>query len=133
MNVCVDNRNLKLPNFVDRVPLIYTTNKKLIADEDIMNYIKSKIESYSLQPYSLTGMTAGGLSESFSFLNNEEEYSAARNFIFIGSEQRINAPDENEHGKGGGRDNAKDLERYLADRDTDIKKIFGNGQQAMRI
>lgn len=127
MNVCVDNKNLKLPSFVDRVPLVYTTNKKLVADEEIMKYIQSKISACTLQPFALMGMSCGGLSESFSFLNQDEDETASRNFIYIGSEQKINAPDEND--KGFSKDNEKVLESYLAERDMDLKKMFGNRPQ----
>lgn len=124
--VCVDNKNLKLPSFVECVPLIYTASKKLFADDHLMNYIKSKISSSSLQPYSLVGMNTGSLSESFSFLDNGDEFgeTSARNYNFLGIDQKIYAPEESSENNGEG---SKKLEAFMASRDNDIQKIYGNG------
>lgn len=125
MLVCVDNKNLTLPSFVDRVPLIYSTSKKLFADDHLMSYIKSKISSSTLQPYSLVGMNTGSLSESFSFLDSGDEFgeTSARNYNFLGEDQKIYAPDDSSDNNTEG---SKKLEAYMASRDTDIQKIFGN-------
>lgn len=125
MLVCVDNKNLKLPPFVDRVPLIYSVTKKLFADEQLMAYIKSKISSSSLQPYSLVGMNTGSLSESFSFLESGDEFGevSARNYNFLGVEQKIYAPEDSSDAKG---ENSQKLEAFMASRDTDLQKLFGN-------
>jgi hypothetical protein len=131
MLVCVDNTKLKLPTFVDRVPLIYTTQKQLYSDENLVNYIKTKLSSSTstLQPYALVGMGTGGLSDSFSFLNQEEDETGMRNFIFVGMDQKINAPDEGDNNGFGGKDGENMLERYMADRNADISKIFGNNKE----
>jgi hypothetical protein len=125
MMVCVDNRNIQLPPFVDRVPLIYTVSKKLFADENLINYLKSKIETSSLQPYSLVGTNTSAYSENFSFLENTDEFSedCSRNYNYLGMEHKIYAPDDQEEPKD---DKSKILEAYMANRATDIQKIFGN-------
>jgi hypothetical protein len=130
MLVCVDNNKLKLPSFVDRVPLIYTTQKQLYSDDNLVNYLKNQLSSSStLQPYSLVGMGTCGLSDSFSFLNQEEDETGMRNFIFVGMDQKINAPDEGDNKGYGAKDGENVLERYMADRNADISKIFGNNKE----
>ena len=140
MMVCVDNRNLKLPPFVDRVPLLYTTQKNLYADENLVEYIKSKFVENSLQPYTLVGGNTGSYSDNFSFIE-ESQYDgledSARNYNTLGMDQAIYTPDTNDDGKGqhggngGRRGDNKVLDKYMADRDADLQKIFGGQQQRM--
>lgn len=119
--VCIDNKNLKLPPFVDRVPLVYTTQKKLYADENLMNYIKSYIQSNTLQPYALVGTNTSSYTDNYSFLSESEAQlgDSSRNFNILGFEQPIYAPKEDE----GQKNNS--LEKYMAERDADIQKIMG--------
>lgn len=124
--VSVDNRNLKLPPFVDRVPLIYTADKKLFADEQLMAYIQSKVAASSLQPYSLIGTSTNSYSEGFSFLEEAGEdfgTDSARNYNFVGMDQRIYAPEEGD--EQGSIQNNK-LESFMANRDNDLQRIYGN-------
>ena len=125
MLVSVDNRNLNLPSFVDRVPMVYTVSKKVFADENLMNYIQSKVEASTLQPYSLVGQNTGAFSENFSFLESGDGFSedCARNYNYLGVEQKIYAPEESDDMKN---DKSKQLESYMANRANDIQKIFGN-------
>lgn len=139
MMVCVDNKNLKLPPFVDRVPLIYTAQKKLYADENLMQYVKSKFVENSLQPYALVGGNTSSYSDNFSFIEDAQYdglEDSARNYNLLGIEQQIYTPDakddDNQSGAGGGRrGNNTVLDKYMADRDADIQKIFGGQQQRM--
>lgn len=126
MFVCVDNKSLKLPPFVDRVPLIYTVSKKLFADDNLMNYIKSMVESTSLQPYALVGSNTNTYSENFSFLDNDDGITedCSRNYNYLGMEQKIYAVEDNDEGNKD--DKSKLLEAYMANRANDIQKIFGN-------
>lgn len=119
--VCIDNRNLKLPPFVDRVPLVYTTQQKLYADENLLDYIKSYIQSSSLQPYALVGTNTSSYTDNYSFLSDAEAElgDSSRNFNILGFEQPIYAPKEDE----GQKNNS--LEKYMAERDADIQKIMG--------
>jgi hypothetical protein len=139
MMVCVDNKSLKLPPFVDRVPLIYTTQKKLYADENLVDYVKSKFVENSLQPYALVGGNTGSYSESFSFIEDSHYdgiEDSSRNYNLLGIDQTIYTPDgEDSNGSsangGGRRGDNKVLDKYMADRDADIQKIFGGQQQRM--
>ena len=124
MLVCVDNRNLTLPPFVDRVPLLYTSSKKLIADENLLNYIKSFVTSSSLQPYALIGANTNSYTDNFSFLTETETEigDSSRNFNILGIEQQIYVPNEDENSKNFNTS----LEKYMADRDADLQRILGN-------
>ncbi len=136
MMVCVDNRNLNLPPFVDRVPLIFTTQKKLYADENLMEYIKSKFVQSSLQPYALVGGNTNAYSDNFSFIEDSQYdglEDSSRNYNLLGMDQTIYTP-ETDDSKGqqtNRRGEGKMLDKFMADRDADIQKIFGNQQQRM--
>jgi hypothetical protein len=132
MMVCVDNKTLNLPPFVDRVPLIYTTQKKLYADENLMQYIKSKFVQSSLQPYALVGGNTCSFSENFSFIE-EGGYDgledSARNYNLLGMDQTIYTPEGTDDNNSNKRGDNKVLDKFMADRDADIQKIFGGHQQ----
>ena len=126
MLVCVDNKNLKLPPFVDRVPLIYTVSKKLFADDHLLNYIQSMVENTSLQPYALVGSNTNAYSENFSFIDNGDGYTedCSRNYNYLGMEQKIYAVEDTDSDQKD--DKSQLLEAYMANRANDIQKIFGN-------
>lgn len=123
MLVSVDNRNLKLPPFVDRVPLLYTHSKILIADENLLNYVKSFVSASTLQPYALVGANTTSYTDNFSFLQETETElgDSSRNFNVLGFEQPIyiSKDDENNNNLN------MSLEKYMADRDADLQKILG--------
>lgn len=124
MLVNVDNKSLNLPPFVDRVPLIYTTEQKLFSDEHLMSYLQSKIGSSSLQPYALVGTNTNAYSENFSFLESGDSLpeDCSRNYNYLGMEQRIYSPlkeDDN-----GSKIQGNLLEKFMEDRNADIQKLF---------
>jgi sulfite reductase alpha subunit-like flavoprotein len=133
MMVCVDKQNITLPPFVDRVPLIYTTQKKLFADENLMNYIKSKFTQNTLQPYTLVGGNTGSYSENFSFIGEDIDglEDSSRNYNILGIEQTIYLPESGSEENVPKKDNM--LDKFMADRDADIKKIFGNTDNSQRL
>jgi hypothetical protein len=128
MLVCVDNKNLNLPPFVDRVPLIYTTQKKVFADDNLINFIQSKVASSSLQPYSLVGLNTNSFSDNYSFISDSDNVleDSSRNYNMIGVEESIYVPEDSENG-GGSKVDSKILEKFMADREMDNQKIYGNG------
>lgn len=127
--VSVDNKNLKLPPFVDRVPLLYTNNKKLIADENLLNYIKSFISVSTLQPYALVGANTNSYTDNYSFLQETEMElgDSSRNFNVLGFEQPIHISKDDDNNSNL---NAS-LEKYMADRDADLQKILGTKRTIM--
>jgi hypothetical protein len=127
--VSVDNKNLKLPPFVDRVPLLYTSSKKLIADENLLNYIKSFISVSSLQPYALVGANTTSYTDNYSFLQETETElgDSARNFNILGFEQPIYITKEDDNTSNLNTS----LEKYMSDRDADLQKILGTKRTIM--
>lgn len=125
MLVNVDKKTLKLPPFVDRVPLIYTVERKVFSDEHLVSYLQSKISSENLQPYALVGTNTGAYSENFSFLESGDSFpeDCARNYNYLGMEQRIYSPKEDD-GPSKPQDNL--LEKFMEDRNADIQKLFPN-------
>lgn len=123
MMVCVDNKNLKLPPFVDRVPLLYTHSKKLIADENLLNYVKSFVSVSSLQPYALVGVNTNSYTDNYSFLQDTETElgDSSRNFNILGFEQPIQMSQEEDNNSNINTT----LEKYMANRDADLQKILG--------
>jgi hypothetical protein len=39
--VCVDRRNIGLPDFVDRVPLVFTLDRRVLVDDAVRGFVKS--------------------------------------------------------------------------------------------
>jgi hypothetical protein len=127
MLVNVDNRQLQLPAFVDRVPLIYAANKKVFSDEHLMAFLQSKIGSSSLQPYSLMGTNTNAYSENFSFIESGDTLDAlpedcSRNYNYLGMDQKIYAPKEDEDDVKSSQSGM--LEKFMEDRQMDIAKLF---------
>jgi hypothetical protein len=133
MLVCVDNKQLKLPVFVDRVPLIYTTGKKLLSDEHVLAYLKSKVEYVSLEPYALVGGNTNAYSDNYSFLQSDESLTedSSRNYNVIGREQRIYAPEEND--VPAGKVEASVLDKVMAERANDLQKLFPSNNGFTRV
>jgi hypothetical protein len=133
MFVCVDNKQLKLPVFVDRVPLIYTTGKKLLSDEHVMSYLKSRVEDDALEPYALVGGNTNAYSDNYSFLQSDETIveDSSRNYNVIGMEQRIYAPEEADGPSG--KVEASVLDKVMAERANDIQKLFPSNNGFNRV
>ena len=64
--VCVDNNRQQLPGFVDRVPLILTSNRRVLADDDVFHYLDAA-EAPSDDPVAAESMD--GISGDFAFLD----------------------------------------------------------------
>lgn len=91
--VCVDDDNIQLPPFITSVPTIYlTTDKKIVVDETILEWIKEKVSQThgptdtpdELQAY------FGGCGDSFglncSTIDNKEVKPFISSFTFIGDD-----------------------------------------------
>jgi len=89
--VSVDDENIQLPQFVKAVPTIYLVNdKKIVVDEEIENWIKSKTSkqvSEELQPY--FGTCGNSFGVSCSNIDNTEIKPFTSGFTFLGEEQPI--------------------------------------------
>jgi hypothetical protein len=146
--VNIDNPNLKIPAFVDRVPLVFLqSNKRIIVEDDIVNFIDSLRPAHAQQQQqqkaadgemlSLSDISKG-FSDSYSFIGNDDQLSGElepKNFVFI---------DEARGGGGGSTNKAnnngtssgdkppkfdsKMFDSYMMQRDNDMTRMFPGKQ-----
>jgi hypothetical protein len=78
--ICIDNQQ-RLPQVVDRVPMIITSNNKIIADDDVVSFIT---EMYNNSMESISALMDDTTS-AFSFIDEDEEMNEmqTRKFEFI--------------------------------------------------
>ena len=92
--VCVDDQNIKLPDFLTAVPTIYLVqNKKILMDEEIINWIQqqniSKQENNSeLQAY--FGECNNSFGNNFCSIDNSERKPYISNFTFLDGDNNSN-------------------------------------------
>lgn len=122
MMVCVDNNKYNLPEFVDRVPIIYTKNDEIIYDEGITKYIELMYPSVSeeISPFSLQNTDIGN---SFSFLNDELPDMHSKGYTMLGYDQRISSPPEPEDGSKKAKMDSSVFDRFVQERNADIEEI----------
>ena len=106
--VCVDDENIKLPDFITAVPTIYLVNEKqIVVDEDITAWIKDKLSKYSKAEESKNevqayyGATGDSFGLSFSNIDNSETKPFISSFTYLGEEQKITTPDGENNGSNG--------------------------------
>tara|TARA_B110001469_G_scaffold127165_1_gene146999 strand:+ start:1826 stop:2296 length:471 start_codon:yes stop_codon:yes gene_type:complete len=120
--VSVDDENIKLPPFVKAVPTIYLVNdKKIVVDEEIENWIKSKTSkqvSEELQPY--FGTCGDSFGASCSNIDNTEIKPFTSGFTFLGEEQQITTSTD-EKPKNGTFDNK--YEQIQSERNNEFNSI----------
>ena len=63
--VCVDGNRHQIPHFVDRVPAVLTSDKRLLTDDDVFEFINGA-EGPSSEP--MAAELGGGISGDFSFV-----------------------------------------------------------------
>jgi hypothetical protein len=99
--VCVDKRNIQLPDFVDRVPLIFTMDRRMLVDDAVSAFIdgvaeyiatvtRSSSTLATAQPdddvsaWSTLEMGSRGISDRFSFLEGGSECPLySHNFVDV--------------------------------------------------
>lgn len=132
MLVCVDNDRYRLPEFVDRVPLIFTRTKHVLVDQSIQDYLQEITPTVrDIEPFSLAQGT-GNYSDMFSFLDSADE-GVTKGYTYLGAEQQISYIPEEGDKNAKNKFDSSVLERYMAERDSDIKKIIGQGNPMLRI
>ena len=140
--VFVDNTKVQVPSSIDRVPALMTKHGQIIFGDDIEKYIETfcvtsntstrSSESAApnneeIAPFSLQS-DIHGYSENFTFLDNSFNDNRVRKFDYVGSGdgpnvQYIERPESRkDSAKKSKLDEA--YEKYVMDRDADIKKIM---------
>lgn len=117
-----------IPNFVDRIPLMYF-DKKILIDEGLFEYIENlkntinKTSDADIKPFLSSEMTNNSISDSFAYIeengeSNKNTTTLDKNYCHIGMEnQKIYTPEDND-------DNVKSrcsLEDLISKRELDIK------------
>jgi hypothetical protein len=121
--ICVDNRSLNIPQFVDKVPMIVinarSNMRQIITDENLIHFLEDGDNTGScseeIQPFLLNAnmnssqysfITADGndyVSENNTLLNEQNV-----NFIMLGKEQIITTPHDRESNERSKNDNKDD-------------------------
>ena len=128
--ICVDDKNINLPQFITVVPTIYISQeRKILTDDEINKWIDSqnpkKEEDEDIMAYHGNSMGVTGFSTSFSFLEEDNENNIIAKYSFLdGPSAGIETPKEfNEKtGARGGMDKA--LEQLQQSRNSES---FGKG------
>jgi hypothetical protein len=94
--VCAETYNEKLPLFVTCVPLLYTSNREVLTDDDLVLFVqnlrpnesqpqkrKPQQEKQADQDDGMLGYHQGELSDMFSFIDNEEVSNYHTNYDFV--------------------------------------------------
>lgn len=136
VNICIDNPKFKtsIPNFVDRVPLILTTENEIVIDDNIeifLNILTHGNARDELVPYSALEMSSNKLSDGFSYIdsNGSEEFGWSHNYVRLDAEMPMINPPENTTYDKNDRKQGMQLESLLHERDRDLDMIFSKQQR----
>lgn len=120
--VCVDNTSLKLPTFVDRVPMICTSKKQIYMDESLIEFVNSLGDL-------TTSIEAGGdiyntnsISDQYSFID-ETDSSINKNYVYIGQDVSINVPPDSDVSNTSVKLDKSMLDNLISQRDMDLQMI----------
>jgi len=125
--VCVD-REEKLPQVVDRVPLVITSQNKIIVDDEVISYL-TELHRKSLDSISAL---VDDQSSSFSFIDEDEEKKEVvnRGFNFIGDSSSDNCENNkdlesmtNIETQKKGKIDQSEIDRYTKERDNDCTQM----------
>jgi len=125
--VCVD-REEKLPQVVDRVPLVITSQNKIIVDDEVISYL-TELHRKSLDSISAL---VDDQSSSFSFIDEDEEKKEVvnRGFNFIGDSSSDNCENNkdlesmtNIETQKKGKIDQSEIDKYTKERDNDCTQM----------
>lgn len=120
--VCVDKRatGSQLPDFVDRVPMVFTVDRRVLVDDAVSAFIESLSEfagsarhhdlrvdagGDDITPWSTLEMGSRGISDKFSFLDGTAMDASSlysHNFVDVNTNPSIVTVEEPSTGGGGG-------------------------------
>lgn len=112
----VDLRSLdEIPSFVDRVPLIFTEDEKVLHDEELFQFVQS-VER-SVEPFMMNEMQ--GLSDYYSFTGEEAHRQLDHVYSFLDKDEelitKVNATES---------DRIVNYDKYVEKRADEMKDIF---------
>ena len=130
--ICVDDKNINLPNFITVVPTIYISqDRKILTDDEISKWIESKNpkkEDEDIMAYHGNSMGVSGFSTSFSFLEEDNDNNVIAKYSFLdGPSPSIETPKEFNESSGSGESRGgmdKAFEKLQQSRNSES---FGKG------
>lgn len=152
--VCVDGNKFNIPAFVNRVPMIFTAQQKLYADDGVMMFLddlenmiarsigaggsggdayNQKSVQHEVSAYYAPDMD-GAISDSFSYIDDSCTGNQQHQFVFIGNDPRIETPKETMSTVNSSTDkNPMDmmLEQMIAARNSDTSIRIANPHTTM--
>ena len=94
VQVCVDDRNIKLPQFITAVPTIYLMDKKaIVKDEQIIEWVVSMSPNKNTVFNELGSYMNGGAGDNFAFLDDSDNPDATT-LTYIDQDMTITTPNE---------------------------------------
>lgn len=121
--VNIKNMSGKIPDFIDRVPLLLIQNeRKIIHDEELFDFIKSNEKT--IEPFMINEMI--GLSDRYSFM---EDKQLDHGYVFLDRGEQLITNNENVSEETSKIIN---YDLYMEERDKDIKNIFKNQNPAIQ-
>lgn len=119
--ICIDDKNIQLPNFIRVVPTIYLVkNKSILTDTKISEWLQ--LNSKSSEDDILAFNNSKGMSSNFSFLNDGDENLFSSRYTFINSDSNIETPKEFNTNNSSKDDLTKDYEKLQSARENDFSK-----------
>lgn len=113
--VDIKNMNGKLPDFIDRVPLMLLQDEgKVFHDEELFEFVKSNEKT--IEPFMINEMN--GLSDRYSFM---EDKQLDHGYVFLDRSEQLITNNENVSEEASKIIN---YDSYMEQRDADIKNIF---------
>lgn len=120
IEVCVDEEQIQLPPFLEKVPTIYLAeNQSILVDDKVLEYIESKNPSAdSLEGF---GTLQPANMDSFSFLEGGDELDGGGNSSFASISHDFSAKQFDENSVK--RRSFEDLEKERSSASMVVKKI----------
>lgn len=126
--VNIDNPNYKIPQFVDRVPLVYIQEtKEIIIDDNIVNYINNlnqPKQQQTQQPIEYMSDVNKSISNSFSFISENDDTITPLGYGIIGATNTMQQQNENDSSNKTNKLDSKVFENYKSQRDSDIAQFM---------
>lgn len=117
----IKNMSGKLPDFIDRVPLMLIQSEgKVIHDEELFEFVKSNEKT--VEPFMINEMN--GLSDKYSFM---EDRQLDHGYVFLDRGDQLITNNENVSEESN---KILNYDKYMEQRDIDIKNIFKNQNPA---
>jgi hypothetical protein len=131
--VCVDNTKYRLPDFVDRVPIIYTSTGDILYDDILFKYVESSASTEDIAPFAIS--TSINYSDQYSYLDDTID-NENKAYTTLGRDHHIsNIVEENNENQKKGFDNSM-FDKYMQMREEDdsrIKRNMNNGENYGRL